>query len=266
MDNFEPISYKPFLATPPKDGKSWFLRVPYGKLPKKVILTLLLDIPTDCILSHMKDVEKISEFGEYIVYKGLFEGEEIGVVYHASGTFSLSTAIEELARLGVTCMLRTGNSGGLADEVHVGDYILVDCAIREDQTMRDYIPPGFPAMADTNMILSGRFVMEREGIPYHEGLMVSVATFYPGSGYPTSKGIFESARIPRLHMWKKAGALTMDVETSAVLVMGRLFGIRSGSLLSVGNHACREEGSYMPPETTKQLALLALKTLRGCEA
>ena len=264
MNNFEPISYEPFLATPPKDGKTWFLRVPYGKMPKKVILTLLLDMPTDNILPYMENVEKISEFGEYIVYKGVFEGEEIGVVYHASGTFSMTTAIEELAQLGVTCMLRAGNSGGLAEEVHVGDYILVDCAIRADQTMCDYIPPEFPAVADINMILSGRAAMESQGVPYHEGLVVSASTFYAGGGCPTARGIFDPAPIPRLHMWKKTGALIIDIETSAVLVMGRLFGIRSGSLLGVGDHTCREEGSYMSLESRKQLALLALKTIRGC--
>jgi len=128
MDQYEAIRYKPFLATAPKDGKSWFLRVPYGKMPKKVILTLSLDIPTDSILPLMEDVKKISEFGEYSVYKGMFEGEELGVVYHASGTLSITGAIEELCQLGVTCMLRTGNSGGLADEVHVGDYVLIDGA------------------------------------------------------------------------------------------------------------------------------------------
>ena len=254
-----------FKPTPPNDGKSWFLRVPYGKMPRKVILTLLLDIPLESILPNMKNTEKIGEFGEYIVYKGEFEGEEIGVVFHGSGSFSISTAIEELSQLGVTCMLRVGNSGGLADEVRVGDYVIVDGAIREDQTMLDYVPAEFPAISDLNMIASARDAFTSQGIRYHEGLMVSVATFYPGSGYPTAKGVFDDSKISRIHLWKQTGALTMDIETSTVLVMGRLFGIRSGAVLGIGNHACREEGAYMPPETTNTLALLGLKTIRGCK-
>lgn len=258
------MNQETFTPTPPNDGKSWFLRVPYGKLPRKVILTLLLDIPTESILSQMENVQKISEFGEYIVYSGKFEGEEIGIVYHGSGSFSISTAIEELVQLGVTCMLRIGNSGGLSDTVHVGNYIIADGAVREDRLMLDYVPAEFPAIADFNMIESARAACsEIEGI-CHEGLVLSVATFYPGSGYPTAKGVFESNGVSRVHLWKKAGILTMDVETSTVLIMGRLFGIRSGSILGVGNHATFDEGSYMSPESTRKLALLGLRTIRGC--
>ena len=56
----------------------------------------------------------------------------------------------------------------------------------------------------------------------------------------------------------------MDVETSTVLIMGKLLGIRSGSILGVGNHAIFDEGSYMSPASTYDLALLGLRTIRGC--
>lgn len=258
------MNQETFTPTPPDDGRSWFLRVPYGELPRKVILTLLLDIPTESILGQMENVRKISEFGEYMVYSGEYEGEEIGVVYHGSGSFSVSTAIEELAQLGVTCMLRIGNSGGLSDAVHVGDYIIADGAVREDRLMLDYIPAEFPAIADFNMIESARAACREAGSVCHEGLVLSVATFYPGSGYPTAGGVFESSGISRVRLWKKAGALTMDVETSTVLIMGKLLGIRSGSVLGVGNHAVFNEGSYMSPESIRELARLGLCTIRGC--
>lgn len=88
-----------------KDGKSWWLRLGAGELAEKVVLAIELDMPKKCILSQLENVEKISELGEYEVFNGTFEGEKISVVYHGSGSFSISTAIEELAVLGALSLI-----------------------------------------------------------------------------------------------------------------------------------------------------------------
>ena len=103
---------QPFKATVPQDGKSWWLRLGKENLPDKFIFTLLLDMQPEHFLHRMQDVQILSQFGEYTVYSGVFEGERLGLLYHGSGSFSVSTAIDELAMLGAKAILRVGNSGG----------------------------------------------------------------------------------------------------------------------------------------------------------
>ena len=91
---------QPFKATVPQDGKSWWLRLGKENLPSKFIFTLLLDMAPEHFLHRMQDVQILSQFGEYTVYSGVFEGERMGLLYHGSGSFSVSTAIDELAMRG----------------------------------------------------------------------------------------------------------------------------------------------------------------------
>ena len=113
---------QPFQATVPKDGKSWWLRLGREGLPEKFIFTLLMDMMPDCFLNEMSDVEVLSQMGEYTVYAGVFEGERLGVLFHGSGSFSVSTAIDEMAALGVKAILRVGNSGALSPDLRVGGH------------------------------------------------------------------------------------------------------------------------------------------------
>ena len=72
---------QPFKATVPQDGKSWWLRLGKENLPDKFIFTLLLDMQPEHFLHRMQDVQILSQFGEYTVYSGVFEGERLGLLY-----------------------------------------------------------------------------------------------------------------------------------------------------------------------------------------
>ena len=131
---------QPFKATVPQDGKSWWLRLGKENLPDKFIFTLLLDMQPEHFLHRMQDVQILSQFGEYTVYSGVFEGERLGLLYHGSGSFSVSTAIDELAMLGAKAILRVGNSGGMRSDLRVGDIVVCSGGIREDRVTLDYVP------------------------------------------------------------------------------------------------------------------------------
>ena len=137
---------QPFKATVPQDGKSWWLRLGKENLPDKFIFTLLLDMQPEHFLHRMQDVQILSQFGEYTVYSGVFEGERLGLLYHGSGSFSVSTAIDELAMLGAKAILRVGNSGGMRSDLRVGDIVVCSGGIREDRVTLDYVPLEYPAI------------------------------------------------------------------------------------------------------------------------
>jgi uridine phosphorylase len=250
------------------EEKQWWLGLKPGELPEHVILTLLMDIPPDYSRKELDELVQLSgplatqlnTPNEYLAYKGDFRGHQIGLVYHGSGSFSISTALEELARLGVKTVLRVGNSGGFQEQVRVGDMVVASGAIRAERMLLDYAPLEYPAVADRRLVECLIEASREAGATCHEGLTLSVASFYPGSGFQTAAGISDETVPDRVHLWQKTDALNVDAETSTVLVMSRLFGMRGGAPLGIGNHLISSEGDYLTEQS--RLARTALRGLQ----
>ena len=252
---------QPFKATVPQDGKSWWLRLSKEDLPHKFIFTLLLDMGPEHFLKNMEDVRILSQFGEYTVYSGVYAGERRGLLYHGSGSFSVSTAIDELAMLGAKAILRVGNSGGMREDLRIGDIVVCSGGIRQDRVTLDYVPLEYPAIPSRHMVQAQIEACEGMNVPYKEGITLSVGTMYPGSGFETARGVLDQAVLDRVHLWKKVGAANVDIETTTVLTMTRLFGIHGGALLGIGNDTSSGEGEFLDDSVTDRMALLGLESL-----
>lgn len=72
--------------------------------------------------------------------------------------------------------------------------------------------------------------------------------------------LLNEAAVERVHLWRKVGALSVDAETSSVLVMAKLFGMRGGALLGIGNHLISGQGDYLSGQR-----LLTRTVLRGLQ-
>ena len=254
---------QPFKATVPQDGKSWWLRLGKENLPDKFIFTLLLDMQPEHFLHRMQDVQILSQFGEYTVYSGVFEGERLGLLYHGSGSFSVSTAIDELAMLGAKAILRVGNSGGMRSDLRVGDIVVCSGGIREDRVTLDHVPLEYPAIPSRKMVPAEIEACESLGVAYKEGLTLSAGTMYPGSGFETARGVLDQSVLDRVHLWKKVGAANVDIETTTVLTMTRLYDMHGGALLGIGNDTSSGEGEFLDEAVIDRMAHLGLKTLHN---
>ncbi|ATM05372.1 hypothetical protein B1209_12360 [Raoultella planticola] len=227
------------------DKKQWWLGVRPGDLPERVILTLLIDIKPNVFARQMEDWTHLAGDTEYQAYRGSYKGMDVGVVYAGSGAYSVTTAIDELARLGIKVMVRYANSGGLSDEVNVGDYCVTTGCIRNERVLLDYIPAEYPAIADRHLVDAMLAASQEAGFPTHEGLTLTVSSFYPGSGFPTPRGVMDEEVLRKVQLFIRSGAMNIDGETSTLMVLGQLYGIRAGALLTVGNHLTKGEGDYI---------------------
>ena len=61
-----------------------------------------------------------------------------------------------------------------------------------------------------------------------------------------------------MELWKKLGILGVDIETSSVLVLSRLFGMQGASVLGVSNHSVTGEGGYLGEDYVRALCRTAL--------
>lgn len=248
-----------------KDGRSWWLRLKPEELAPLVLLAIELDMPKSRILPLLEDVHEYCNWGEYGAYTGTFEGIPVTVVYHGSGAFSVSQAIEELAQLGAATILRVGSCGGISPLVKVGDVVTCEATIRDDRVMLDYVPAEYPAVASFDLLCAELDACREEGLRAACGVTLSTATFYPGSGHPTAGGIFDTAPYERVKLWEKLDALCVDIESSVVLLMARLFHMKGGSMLCVSNHAVTGDGSFLTEEHVTSVARAALKALVHCK-
>lgn len=248
-----------------EDGRSWWLRLAPGDLAPNVLMAIELDMPKRCLLPLLTDVKQITDFGEYQVYTGKYQDVPVSLVYHGTGAFSVSTALEEIAVLGAEKVVRVGSCGGISGSVAVGDLVVCEGTIRDDKLMLDYVPAEYPAVADFEMVGNALDACREQHIPAISGISLSTATLYPGSGYETAVGILAQEPYERVKLWEKLNALVVDIETSTVLIMSRIFNMKGASVLGVSNHCITGEGGYLTDEWVTSVARTGLEALtRTC--
>jgi uridine phosphorylase len=137
---------------------------------------------------------------------------------------STAIAVEELANIGVTHMIRIGSCGAMAPGIATGDLILSQASAKNEGTSRTYQPLEIPAVPDYALLKRCEDSAHRLGFPYHVGITRS----HDGI-YAAEKEIIDTA-------YAAQGVLASDMETTALFVVGRLRGVKTASILNVVAH------------------------------
>ena len=114
---------------------------------------------------------------------------------------------------------------------------------------------------------------ERLGLRYHTGIVASVGSFYLGQERPVHGGFWQSSADGVIEDLRRAGVACLEMECSALFLLARLFGMRSGAILgAVANRATNAFGDNGAEEraiaaANEAVAILAewdlLKTAAG---
>ena len=175
----------------------------------------------DRIAAHLDQVEELAYNREFRSLRGFYKGVRVMALSTGLGGPSTAVAVEELAKLGVSHMIRIGSCGALQRGIHVGDLVLVNGTVRNDGTSRTYIEDGYPAVADFSLLAACKDAVESIQVPYHIGIARTHDSFYTD----------EKDEI--YAYWKKKGIIASDMETAALYVAGRLRGVKCASILNV---------------------------------
>lgn len=214
------------------------------------------------IAKHFDTADDYGMSREYRSIAGTYKGRRILAMSTGMGGPSAAIAVEELAKLGVSWIVRIGSSGSLKEDVHVGDLVIVTGAIRDDGTSRGYIDTSYPAVADFTLLTKLKENAEKLNFPHHMGICRSHDTMY-------------GDRNPELYRkWAATPAMASDMETATVLTIASLRGVHAASILntvsafqsdvpsSVGKYADHERLSMEGEENEIILALEALCGLK----
>ena len=163
-------------------------------------------------------ITRHAAFGDSLA-NGRFNGRSITVCSTGIGAPSAVIALEELVQGGVRQLIRVGSAGSLQPQVGLGDLVVVEGAVRDDGASLAYLPAGYPACADLALQHGLLDAIRRAGHPLHHGLIRSHDAFYRDD---------EDAVCA---LWHRRGILAADMESGALLAVGRYRGVRVAAVL-----------------------------------
>lgn len=174
----------------------------------------------DRIAKFLESPRELAFNREYKSVGGSYKGVPILALSTGIGGPSTGIAVEELARMGVKAAIRIGSCGALQKNIHLGDLILVQGAVRDEGTSKTYLDPIYPAVPDYELLAACVEAAREKKFSAHVGLARSHDSFY-------------TDREDEIDAyWSGQGILGADMETAALFVIGRLRGVKTASILN----------------------------------
>jgi uridine phosphorylase len=181
----------------------------------------------DLFIEQLDDVRLLGENRGLRAITGLSGDLPVTVCAFGMGAPIAAVVLEELAQLGVTTVLRVGTVMTFIPD-GLGELIVASAAIREEAVSRTYAPLSVPATPDLDLLFATVVALERRGEQYRTGIVASLDGFY--TEMLAVRPERERAVAERLSTLEALGAVAVDMETSAVLALGRCLGVAAGSL------------------------------------
>jgi len=196
------------------------------------------------ISARWDSFREVKRVREYVVHVGEKNGVPMAAASTGIGAPSTAILVEELANIGVKTFIRIGNSGAIADQVQLGDYVISTGAIRDEGTSRTYVAPEYPAVAHHEVVAALIDSARAAGARYHAGVTVSTDGFYSrnkvcgkkGELLTMSHGGYEQSWMNHfVQDWKRARVLNVEMESAIIFTLAGLFGLRAGTICTVSD-------------------------------
>ncbi|MBM3299423.1 MAG: nucleoside phosphorylase [Deltaproteobacteria bacterium] len=209
--------------------------------------------------------DKIEDFGRplnirggFVVRRGEFRGVKVGAVN--TGLYSSSqVVIEELARIGVDTIIRTGTTAALRSDIRCGELIINHSSVRLDGTSDQYVMTGYPADAHYEATIALVQACERLGIKYHLGIGCSTVGFYVPQARPGFKGYFPSRNQNLISDLQQAQVLNFEGQAATLFTLANIYGLRAGAIFAVV--ANRVQNVFHPWEGEEEAIAAGLEAI-----
>lgn len=175
----------------------------------------------DRVKDLLTDPIELAYNREYRTVLGHYQGIPILVTSTGIGGPSAGIAVEELANLGVSHLIRIGSSGALQKDIQLGELIIATGAVRDEGTTHAFVKASYPALADSELTAVMQKTAEELEFTHHLGIVRSHDSFYTDHEEETDA------------YWSNKGILGADMETAALFVLGALRGLKTASVLNV---------------------------------
>ena len=173
-------------------------------------------------------------------------GKRFAVHFPAFGGPRIANSLEQLAACGIRSVFGLGLGGTPQDHVQIGDILVIEGAVRGDGVSRYYAPLEYPAIADLPLTAQVRAQLERHGERYLSGLSFGTDALYR-----------EDEQL--MSLLRALGVLSVDLESSALLTVGRRLGVACCWVGVVSDRlvTSTHEGTIHPDQVMSTLLRLA---------
>lgn len=197
------------------------------------------------IKNKFSEIRCIKKNREFNSFTGKYKKIEITVLGTGIGCDNTEIAIIELCQLKFPItVIRCGTCGALQDDINISDLVISTGALRLENTSTFFVEPGYPAIANHEIIIALIKSAQENSYPFHCGITATTSSFYGGQsrhipGFP----LRDEELIIRL---KKQGIKNFEMETSTLFTLATLRGFRAGSVCVV--FASRQNNKFIKPD------------------
>jgi len=236
----------------------YHIRVKEGDVGKYVLLP---GDPGRCesIANYFDNPKFVSFNREHKVLTGYISGEMVSVVSTGMGCPSTAIAVEELVKIGCHTFIRVGTSGAMQPHMEVGDIAIINAAIRDEGTSRQYLPIEYPAIADLDVIHALVKASEKLDYTYYVGVSHTKDSFY--SEVEPDRMPMASFLKDRWNQWVAGGAICSEMEASIVFILAGIYRKRAGAVTMIIGSDMDTIARKHDPDGMIRVAVEALRIL-----
>ena len=188
----------------------------------------------DDIGKKLKNFKIIANNREFRTGVGIYKGMKITVCSTGIGCPSTAIATEELIDAGAKYLIRVGTcGGGWRKDVKLGSLIIPTASIRDEGTTLEYIPQGFPAIANLEIINALSKSAKQKRVLAFTGINRTHDAFYGSLDSITRWGKYLTEK-----RWTKYDTpiLSSEMESASLFIIATLRGVKAGAIFAVNGN------------------------------
>lgn len=164
----------------------------------------------------LTNAQRVADNREYRSVIGEYRGQRVLVMSTGIGAPSAGIGVEELKNIGIKKIIRVGSAGAMQAGIGLGQLIIAEGVVRDDGLTKQYVPAMYPAVPSFElMALAHKYAPQAE-----YGIVRSHDGFYMDNNAETEA------------YWSSYGIIGADMESGALLTIGRLRGLATLSILN----------------------------------
>jgi uridine phosphorylase len=186
------------------------------------------------IADFLQEKELKGKNREYVVFTGSYKGIPVSVMGTGIGAPATAIAVVEAAQCQPKAtFIRVGTCGALQPGIEVGDLILTDECMRDENTTNHYAEPDLAVRASPEVLSALEQAAKELRLRYHKGTTCTTSDFYSGQGRKIAGfPIRDEDKIERL---RASGVLNFEMEMSVFLTLAAVssYRLRAGGVTVV---------------------------------
>jgi uridine phosphorylase len=183
------------------------------------------------IAEFLQEKELKGKNREYVVYTGTYNGIPVSVMGTGIGAPATAIAVVEAAQCQPNAtFIRVGTCGALQPGIGLGDLIITDECIREENTTHHYAGPDLAVRAHPEVLAALEKAAEELHFRYHKGATCTTSDFYAGQGRRIDG--FPVRDVDKVERLRQLGVLNFEMEMSVFLTLATVssYKLRAGGV------------------------------------